>query len=97
VIDPELAQIFSSSTPVYIPNTSFNMSNDTESQFGMAITGGYRSRFALFGTDAGGSSGPGGGNQALEGLYVGSNVHYLHGFGYEHFQPVARLDTNAQG
>ena len=37
------------------------------------------------------------GNQALDGLYVGANFHYLHGFGYEHFVPAARLDTDAQG
>jgi hypothetical protein len=95
-IDPALAAIFSSPTPVYVPNTSFYMSNDTESQFGMAITGGYRGRFALpFRIP--GSGDAGGPNQAIEGLYVGANVHYLHGFSYEHFEPDARLDTNAQG
>jgi len=96
-IDPALAAVFASETPVYVPNTSFYMTNDTESQFGMAITGGYRGRFGWSGARAGGSAGAGGGNQALEGLYVGANVHYLHGFNYEHFQPSARLDTNAQG
>jgi hypothetical protein len=30
-------------------------------------------------------------------LYIGANYHYLYGFGYEHFEPEARLDTNAQG
>ena len=96
-IDPALAAVFASPTPVYVPNTSFYMTNDTESQFGMAITGGYRGRFGWSGVRAGGSASAGGGNQALEGLYVGANVHYLHGFNYEHFQPSARLDTNAQG
>ena len=96
-IDPALAAVFASPTPVYIPNTSFYMSNNTESQFGMAITGGYRARFAVFGTGPGGSGDATGGNRAIEGLYVGANVHYLHGFNYEHFQPSARLDTNAQG
>ena len=94
-IDPALAGLFSSPTPVYIPNTSFHLSNDTESQFGIAITGGYRSRFAVFHTAGGGASG--GGNDAVDGLYVGANFHYLHGFSYEHFLPAARLDTNAQG
>ena len=94
-IDPALAAVFASPTPVYVPNTSFYMSNDTESQFALAVTGGYRGRFALpAGVSSGGASG---GNQALEGLYVGANYHYLHGFGYEHFEPDARLDTNAQG
>jgi hypothetical protein len=96
-IDPALAAVFASPTPVYVPNTSFYMTNDTESQFAMAITGGYRGRFAWFGASSGGSSSAGGGNQALEGLYIGANVHYLRGFSYEHFQPAARLDTNAQG
>ena len=96
-IDPELAAIFASPTPVYVPNTSFYMTNDTESQFGMAITGGYRGRFAWAGASTGGSASAGGGNQALEGLYIGANVHFLRGFNYEHFQPAARLDTDAQG
>jgi len=95
-IDPALASLFSSSTQVYVPNTSFYMSNNTESQFGMAITGGYRGRFALPGRLPG-SGAADSGKQALDGLYVGLNVHYLHGFNYEHFEPDARLDTDAQG
>src|SRR4029079_5401742 len=96
-IDPALAAVFASPTPVYVPNTSFYMSNNTESQFAMAITGGYRGRFGWSGAGTGGSADATGGNRALEGLYVGANVHYLHGFNYEHFEPTARLDTNAQG
>ena len=96
-IDPALAAVFSSPTPVYVPNTSFYMSNDTESQFGMAITGGYRGRFALPGRGGVLSADAANGNRALDGLYLGMNVHYLHGFSYEHFEPDARLDTNAQG
>jgi hypothetical protein len=92
-IDPALAEVFASPTPVYIPNTSFYMSNDTESQFAMAITGGYRGRFAWPGRTSGNANG----NRAPEGLYVGANYHYLHGFVYEHFEPAARLDTNSQG
>ncbi len=92
-IDPALADVLASPTPIYIPNTSFYMSNDTESQFAMAITGGYRGRFAWPSR----LSGSAGGNAALEGLYVGANFHYLRGFAYEQFQPEARLDTNAQG
>ena len=61
----------------------------------MAITGGYRGRFALPG--AVGSVRIEDTYSAPEGLYVGINVHYLHGFSYEHFEPDARLDTNAQG
>ena len=84
-IDPALAAVFASPTPVYTPNTSYYMSNDTLSQFALAVTGGYRARISR----AGGG--------ALDGLYIGANYHYLHGFQYEHFEPEARLDTNANG
>lgn len=94
-IDPRLADLLGSPTPVYIPNTSFYMSNDTVSQFAMAITGGYRGRFALPGRMS--SGGNTNGNRAGEGIYVGMNYHFLRGFGYEHFEPAARLDTNSQG
>jgi hypothetical protein len=97
LIDPALAQVFASPVPVFVPNTSFYMSNDTESQFGMAVTGGYRARFGLPGGGGAATNTVGGINSGLEGLYVGVNFHYLHGFEYEHFQPNARLDTNAQG
>jgi hypothetical protein len=93
-IDPALAAVFASPTPVYVPNTSFYMSNDTESQFALAVTGGYRARLALPG---GGGSSTGGLYGAPSGIYIGANFHYLHGFNYEHFEPDARLDTNAQG
>ena len=88
-VDPALVALWSSPTPVYVPNTSFYMSNETVSQFALAITGGYRGRFAW-------PSGIGGGRE-LEGLYIGANYHFLRGFLYENFAPDARLDTNAQG
>lgn len=94
---PALAAFFASPVPLYIPSTSYNMSNDTEGQFGMAITGGYRGRFALPGGGTAVGNDPGIGNRAAEGIYVGMNYHYLHGFDYEHLQPAARLDTDAQG
>ena len=75
--------------PVYVPNTSYYMSNDTVSQLALAVTGGYRARIAW-------PSGVGSGEE-LEGLDFGTNYHYLHGFRYENFEPDARLDTNAQG
>jgi hypothetical protein len=93
-IDPALAAIFASPTPVYVPNTSFFMSNDTVGQFAIAITGGYRGRFALPGGARTTSGGP---YQALQGLYVGANYHFLRGVGYQNFEADARLDTNAQG
>ncbi len=63
-IDPALAAVFASPTPVYMPNTSFYMSNDTESQFAMAITGGYRARFAWPDWIPGGGVAGGGGHRA---------------------------------
>ena len=48
-IDPALAAVFASTTPVYTPNTSYYMSNDTQSQFAMAVTGGYRARISRAG------------------------------------------------
>jgi hypothetical protein len=86
-MDPTLAALFASETPVYIPNSSFYMSNDTQSQVALAVTGGYRARFAIPGAD----------REPLEGIYIGTNLHYLRGFHYEHFEPQSRLDTNAQG
>jgi hypothetical protein len=85
-LDPALAALFASPTPVYTPNTSYYMANDTIAQIALAVTGGYRARFAL-------PSGTG----PQDGLYIGANYHYLHGFRYEGFEPDARLDTNAQG
>jgi hypothetical protein len=88
-IDQGLVDILASPTPVYVPNTSFFLSNDTVGQFALAITGGYRARIAWPGDAAGRSE--------LEGLYIGANYHYLHGFSYENFEPDARLDTDANG
>jgi hypothetical protein len=95
-IDPALAAVFASPTPVSIPNTSFYMSNDTEGQFALALTGGYRARLAMFG-ESSSSNQDGLSNQAASGLYLGANFHVLRGFSYEHFEPDARLDTNNQG
>jgi hypothetical protein len=94
-IDPALAAVFASPTSVYVPNTSFYMSSDTESQLAVAITGGYRARIPWSGRWSSGA--PSSVYEPLEGLYIGANYHYLHGFSYERFEPEARLDTNAQG
>jgi hypothetical protein len=85
-LDQALSDLFASETPVYTPNTSYYMSNHTVGQVALAVTGGYRARFELAN-----GSGP------QDGLYVGANYHYLHGFEYQQFEPDARLDTNAQG
>ena len=54
-------------TPVYIPNTSFYMSNDTESQFALAVTGGYRGALRLPGGGAGASGSASDSNAGLRG------------------------------
>jgi hypothetical protein len=86
-IDPALAALFASPTPVYTPDTSYSLSNDTVSQLALAVTGGYRARLGM----------PWGAKKELDGVYIGANYHHLRGFRYESFRPDARLDTNAQG
>ena len=89
-VDPALVELLASPSPVYAPNTSFYMTSDTQSQVALAVTVGYRARFAWA---ASASSG----EQSLDGLYIGANYHHLRGFHYERFSPDARLDTDAQG
>ena len=86
-IDPALTAILSSDAPQYRPNSSFSLGNDTIGQAALAVTGGYRGRFAL----------PGGGGSSIDGVYIGANFHYLRGFAYESFDLTGRLDTDNVG
>ena len=88
-IDPALTGMFTSTTPVFMRNTSFGLVSNTESQVAMAVTGGYRARIAW-------PTGVGGGRET-EGIYIGANYRYLRGFVYEDFDVNARLDTDAAG
>ena len=88
-IDPALAALLASETPVYVRNSRFLLANDTLGQAALAITGGYRTRIAW-------APGVGGGG-ATEGLYIGANYHFLKGFRYEDFDLDARLDTDSAG
>jgi hypothetical protein len=88
-VDEQMRTILDSDVPIYIPNTSFPTFNTTTSQIALAITGGYRGRFAL-------PSGMGSGED-IEGIYVAANYHYLHGFRYEDFDTDFRLDTDGNG
>ena len=59
-------------TGVNVRNAQFPMTDASEGQVALAVTGGYRGRF---GWPAGVGSG-----SDREGLYVAANYNYLHGF-----------------
>ncbi|HEY6895377.1 MAG TPA: hypothetical protein VI258_14475 [Rhodanobacteraceae bacterium] len=88
--DDRLIGILSSSTDVYVPNAQLPVTDETQGQFALAFTGGYRGRFAL---PAGTVSTDG----ARDGLYVAANFNYLRGLHYEDEMFRLRLDTNAAG
>jgi hypothetical protein len=76
-------------TGVNVPNALFPIANTNEGQLALAITGGYRGRFAW-------ASGIGSGSDR-EGLYVAANYNYLHGFQYENDAMAITLRTAADG
>lgn len=84
--DQQLIDILGSPSPIYIPNTQMRIGSATRGQMALAITGGYRGRFAL---PAGTSD--------RDGIYVAANYNYLHGFRYEDVNLALRLDTDATG
>jgi hypothetical protein len=90
--DQNLLNIFSSSTDVYMPDTSFLIGNGTSGQAAMAITGGYRGKFPLLGALGGLSSGG-----TRDGIHVAVNYHYLHGIHYDNADLQVQFDTDSQG
>jgi hypothetical protein len=84
-IDKALTDVLSSSTPVSIPNRTFSVSDGSVGQLALAITGGYRGRIAL----------PG--RSGRDGVYIGGNFHYLHGFRHEDAKISVRFDTDPNG
>ena len=86
-IDQGLTSVLSSG--VNIPNGQFPVTNTDEAQLALAVTGGYRGRFAW-------PSGVGSGSDR-EGLYVAANYNYLRGFEYQNIDMTIRLDTDASG
>ena len=88
-IDDQLIRILSAGERVYIPNTQLTAHSTTQGQLAMAIAGGYRGRFAW-------PSGVGLGTER-EGLYLGANYKYLHGFRYEDIDFRLRMDTDGAG
>ena len=92
-IDPNLIDVFASPTEVpltSLANKSFFITDDSFGQLALAVTGGYRGRFALPGRSGSGSS-------DRDGIYVGANYHYLRGFRYESSDMMFRFDTEASG
>jgi hypothetical protein len=90
--DPDLISIFSSSTNVYMPNTSFLIGDDTTGQAAVSIIGGYRAKFPLPGSAQGSASG-----DNRKGVYVAANYRYLHGIHYDTADLQLQFDTDAQG
>ena len=84
-IDPRVVDILASDLPLRFPNTNYLLGSDTAGQIAMAITGGYRGRFAA------------GGGSDRDGLYVAVDYNYLHGFRYEGVDASLRLDTDGAG
>lgn len=89
VVDDRLIDVLSEGDRVYIPNAQLTAHNTTQGEMALAVAGGYRGRFAW-------PSGVGGGGDR-EGLYVGANYNYLHGFRYEDIDFGLRLDTDRNG
>ena len=84
--DQQLINVLGSPTDIYVPNAQMHMGSATRGQMAMAITGGYRGRFAL----------PVG-RTDRDGVYVAANYNYLHGFRYEDVNLGLRLDTDRTG
>lgn len=85
-IDQRLIDILASTTDVFVPNAQFRLGVDSRNEMAIAITGGYRGRFALA-TAA----------SERDGLYVALDYNYLVGFRYEDIDTALRLDTDNQG
>lgn len=86
-IDPGLTTVLA--TGVNARNANFPIIESDKGQLALAVTGGYRGRFAW---PAGVGSG-----SAREGLYVAANYNYLRGFGYLSDDLTVRFLTNGAG
>ena len=86
-IDQGLINVLS--TGVNAPNAQFPIINNDEFQLALAVTGGYRGRFAW-------PTGVGSGSDR-DGLYVAANYNYLKGFQYQKIDMTIRLDTDNTG
>lgn len=86
VLDERLVNILHSDQRVIVPNARLTVNMATQGQAAMAITGGYRARFAL----------PQG-TSDRDGLYVAANYNYLRGFRYEDLTLGMALETDQNG
>lgn len=92
-IDQNLINVLASPTDVplaSLANKSFLIGDSSVGQLALAVTGGYRGRFAFPGRSGAGFS-------DREGIYIGANYHYLHGFRYESADMAFRFDTDPNG
>jgi hypothetical protein len=89
-IDQNLIDVLGSSTNVYRPNTTFTIGDLTTGQGAIAITGGYRGRFAAFGTTRTNSS-------SRDGVYIAMDYHNLRGVHYDTADLALRFDTDQAG
>jgi len=87
--DPQLTDVLS--TGVNVRNAVMPITNADQGQVAIAITGGYRGRFALPGAISLNSS------SRRDGIYVATNFNYLRGFVYENDTMRINLATDATG
>ena len=88
-VDQGLLDILDSDVNVYRANAAFPIASQTRGELALAITGGYRGKFAL----------PGGrsARDDREGIYIALNYNHLRGFIYESSDIAVRLDTDGAG
>ena len=89
-IDKGLTDILSSESPVYLPNRNYLITDKSVGQLALAVTGGYRARFALPGQRSEGKT-------TRNGIYFGINYNYLFGFQYGDVDIDVRFDTDSAG
>jgi len=89
--DEGLVRILGSTQSVAVPaSTTFRVTDNSAEQGAVAITGGYRAKFALPGQASFGGSG-------RNGIYFAANYHYLWGLRYDSMDLALRIDTGPDG
>jgi hypothetical protein len=89
-IDDQLVDLLASETDVFLPNAALPITTDLRADVALAITGGYRGRFAVGSRAARAGS-------IRDGVYVAFNYSYLRGFRHEDADLAVRLDTDNAG